>query len=69
MQVGGETKFSIAKEHLADVTTSWTRYEADLVAKKAAQEAELWRKKESEVADTARKSIRSWEGGECYSWS
>ena len=56
-RVGGETKFPITKELLADVKASYTRYEVDRVAKKMAQEAKLRRKKESKAADAARESI------------
>ena len=57
LRVGGETKFPVTKELLADIKASYTRYEADCFAKKAAQEAKLQRKKESEAADNARESI------------
>ena len=56
-RVGGEIKFPITKELLADVKASYTRYEADRFAKKMAQEAKLRRKKESKAADAARESI------------
>ena len=57
LRVGGKTKL-ITKELLADVKTSYTRYEADRIAKKAGQEAELRSKKDSEAADgAARESI------------
>ena len=58
LQVGGETKFPVTKELLADIKASYTRYEADCFAKKASQEAKLQRKKESEAADNARESIK-----------
>ena len=57
LQVGGRAKFSITKKLLADVKASYTRYEPDCVAKKAAQEDEIRGKKESEDACATRKSI------------
>ena len=57
LQVGGETKFPITKEILADIKASYTRSEADQVEKNAAQETELQRRKESKAADAARESI------------
>ena len=57
LQVGGRAKFSITKKLLADVKASYTRYEPDCVAKKAAQEDEIRGKKELEDACATRKSI------------
>ena len=57
LQVGGRAKFSVTKKLLADVKASYTRYEPDCVAKKAAQEDEIRGKKESEDACATRKSI------------
>ena len=57
LRVGDETKFPITKYLLADIKASYTRYEADRVAKKAAQVAELRRKKESKAAVAARESL------------
>ena len=57
LQVSGRAKFSITKKLLADVKASYTRYEPDCVAKKAAQEDEIRGKKESEDACATRKSI------------
>ena len=57
MRVGGKIKFHITNKLLSEIKASYTRYEGDCVAKKAAQEAELRRKKESEAADAAKESI------------
>lgn len=54
---GDETKFPIKRELLSEVKASYSRYEADCVARKAAQEAEQRKKKESEVSASAKENL------------
>ena len=57
LRVGGETKFPITKELLSEVKLSYSKYEADRVARKAAKEAELKRKKECAAEAAAKEYV------------